>query len=126
MRRRYRQSVNVRGGDRGRRSDFSAGALRVGQMRPADFSPTVTTMRFQPIIVPRPSAMATAIFTQLGMNLVASSSESLYALNIRTWSAESSLSLSFIKKRIASEARYMSLRTLPTVSAGIFDSALYL
>ena len=27
-------------------------------------------MRFQPIIVPRPSAMATANFTQVGMKLV--------------------------------------------------------
>ncbi len=34
------------------------------------FSPTVTTMRFQPIIVPNPSAMATAALTQVGMNLV--------------------------------------------------------
>src|ERR1700722_7830058 len=37
------------------------------------FSPTVTTMRFQPIMVPRPSAIATATFTQVGMNLVARS-----------------------------------------------------
>jgi hypothetical protein len=41
------------------------------------FSPTVTTMRFQPTMVPSPSAMATAIFTQPGMNLVAPSSEPL-------------------------------------------------
>jgi hypothetical protein len=41
------------------------------------FSPTVTTMRFQPIMVPRPSAIATATFTQVGMNLVALSSEPL-------------------------------------------------
>ena len=34
------------------------------------FSPTVTTMRFQPIIVPKPKAMATATLTQAGMNLV--------------------------------------------------------
>jgi len=33
-------------------------------------SPTVTTMRFHPIIVPNPKAMATATFTQVGMNLV--------------------------------------------------------
>ena len=33
-------------------------------------SPTVTTMRFQPTIVPRPSAMATQTFTQSGMNRV--------------------------------------------------------
>jgi len=32
-------------------------------------------MRFQPIMVPRPSAIATAILTQVGMNLVALSSE---------------------------------------------------
>ncbi|CAB3778041.1 hypothetical protein LMG28614_00525 [Paraburkholderia ultramafica] len=35
------------------------------------FSPTVTTMRFHPTIVPRPSAMATATLTHVGMNLVA-------------------------------------------------------
>src|SRR5579883_100573 len=34
------------------------------------FSPTVTTMRFQPTIVPSPSASATATFTHEGMNLV--------------------------------------------------------
>src|SRR3954447_7332274 len=33
-------------------------------------SPTVTTMRFQPTMVPRPSANATATLTQEGMNLV--------------------------------------------------------
>ena len=35
------------------------------------FSPTVTTMRFQPTMVPRPRARATATLTQPGMNLVA-------------------------------------------------------
>ena len=30
-------------------------------------SPTVTTIRFHPIIVPSPSAIATMIFTQYGM-----------------------------------------------------------
>src|ERR1700744_4009147 len=35
------------------------------------FSPTVTTMRFQPIMVPRPSAIATASLTHEGMNCVA-------------------------------------------------------
>src|SRR6202789_1350251 len=34
------------------------------------FSPTVTTMRFQPIIVPNPSASATATFTHVGINFV--------------------------------------------------------
>jgi hypothetical protein len=38
-------------------------------------SPTVITMRFQPIIVPRPSAIATATLTQVGINLVALSSD---------------------------------------------------
>src|SRR5262249_54481375 len=41
------------------------------------FSPTVMTMRFQPTMVPSPSAIATAILTQVGMNLVALSSELL-------------------------------------------------
>ena len=35
------------------------------------FSPTVTTIRFQPTIVPSPSATATATLTQVGMNFVA-------------------------------------------------------
>src|ERR1017187_524975 len=34
------------------------------------FSPTVVTIRFHPIIVPRPSASATATFTPVGMNFV--------------------------------------------------------
>jgi hypothetical protein len=41
------------------------------------FAPTVTTIRFQPIIVPSPSAMATENLTQSGMYLVASSSSPL-------------------------------------------------
>jgi hypothetical protein len=35
------------------------------------FSPTVTTIRFHPTIVPSPSAMSIAALAQLGMNLVA-------------------------------------------------------
>src|ERR1017187_268604 len=34
------------------------------------FSPTVVTIRFHPIIVPNPSASATATFTHVGMNFV--------------------------------------------------------
>ena len=41
------------------------------------FSQTVTTMRFQPIIVPSPSAMATAALTHTGMYLVALSNMDL-------------------------------------------------
>jgi hypothetical protein len=48
------------------------------------FSPTVTTMRFQPIMVPRPSAIATATLTQSGMNLVALSSELLVGVEVAT------------------------------------------
>ena len=40
-------------------------------------------MRFQPIIVPRPSAMATQIFTQFGMNLVERSSSFLIGVELR-------------------------------------------
>ncbi len=77
------------------------------------FSPTVTTMRFQPIIVPRPRAMATEIFTHSGMNLVAefellfegADHGLLFRLELAL-----SLSLSFARTRNASEARYMSLR----------------
>ena len=39
-------------------------------------------MRFQPIIVPSPSAIATATFTQLGMNLVELSSSFLYSTSV--------------------------------------------
>ena len=38
------------------------------------FSPTVTTIRFHPTIVPSPSAIATAILTQSGMKRVPLSS----------------------------------------------------
>jgi len=45
---------------------FGAGSLRVGQVCLANLLPTVTTMRFQPIMVPKPSASATAILTHSG------------------------------------------------------------
>src|SRR4029077_2440696 len=90
------------------------------------FSPTVTTMRFQPTMVPRPSAIATATFTQVGMNLVAWSRDDLYAFRVFISAADRSLSLSFIKKRMASDARYMSLRVLPTRSFGILAIEPYL
>src|SRR6516165_4695206 len=60
-------------------------------------------MRFQPIIVPRPSAIATAILTTERNEMS---------------SLERSASLSFMRKRIASEATYMSLRVLATAAAG--------
>src|SRR5262249_45881052 len=89
------------------------------------FSPTVTTMRFHPTMVPSPSAIATATLTHRGMNLVALSSDLLYADNFATSSLLRSFSLSFIRKRIASDARYMSLRVLPTAAAGIGASEPY-
>lgn len=46
-------------------------------MRLADLFANVTTMRFQPIIVPRPSAMATTTLTHQGMNFVALSKDFL-------------------------------------------------
>ena len=70
VRRRHRQPEVVRGKDRRHRHQLSAGALRIGQCSLPIFSPTVTTMRFQPTMVPMPSASATATFTHLGMNLV--------------------------------------------------------
>jgi hypothetical protein len=39
-------------------------------------SPTVTTMRFHPTIVPSPSARATVILTQVGMKRVPFSTRS--------------------------------------------------
>src|SRR5882672_6706756 len=49
----------------------------------------------------------------------------LVGIQVATSSFDSSLSLSFIRYRRASSARYMSLRVLPTASAGIFASAPY-
>jgi hypothetical protein len=86
MGRRHRQPVAVGGEDRRGGNKLGRGTLAVGGWVLPIFSPTVTTMRFQPIMVPRPSAMATAILTQNGMNLVASSSDFLYHFHIRvTW-----------------------------------------
>ena len=68
------------------------------------------------------SEIATAILTHVGMNFVAWSSDNLYAFSVLRSSSESSLALSFMRKRIASETRYMSLRVLPTESAGNFAS----
>jgi hypothetical protein len=58
-----RQSVHVRRRDRSHRDEFGGGALGVSQVVLPIFSPTVTTIRFQPTIVPRPSAIATATLT---------------------------------------------------------------
>ncbi len=66
MRRRDRQAIHVGGGDQ-----LGRDALAIGQMLLADLLADGATMRFQPIIAPSPSAMATAIFTQSGMNFVA-------------------------------------------------------
>src|SRR6516225_6053999 len=60
----------IRGPDGAHGHDLRRCALGIGQMLLANFSPTVTTIRFQPIIVPQPSEKATATFTQSGMNLV--------------------------------------------------------
>src|SRR5215475_7834116 len=86
------------------------------------FSPTVMTMRFQPTMVPSPSAIATATLTHNGMNLVASSISVLKALRLDLASGLSGAAFSLLTNRIASEARYMSLRTLATASAGTLAS----
>src|SRR5216683_7973166 len=59
---RYGQAVHIGRGDRAGGDEFGGRALTGGQMRLTDLSPTVTTMRFHPIIVP--SAIATATLTQ--------------------------------------------------------------
>ncbi|MCY1181010.1 hypothetical protein D9M73_214910 [compost metagenome] len=86
------------------------------------FSPTVTTMRFQPTMVPRPSAIATAIFTHNGMKRVALSICCLNNCNLPVVSASKLPTLFFSIRRMVSLVRYMSLRTLPMASAGTFDS----
>ena len=72
MRRAHRQAPGVGGEDGGHGHQLGAGALRIGQRCCLPIrSPTVTTMRFQPTMVPKPRARATATLTQSGMNLVA-------------------------------------------------------
>src|SRR5262249_18814224 len=126
VRGRDRQPVPVRGRDCGGGRDLGTGPCAYVKCVLPIFSPTVTTIRFQPTIVPRPSAIATAIFTQVGMNFVALSRAPLYALRFAISSIFSSLSMSFIKLRRASDARYMSLRVLPTASGGNFANEPYL
>jgi len=46
-------------------------------------------------------------------------------LLVDTSLAESSAALSFTRSRIASDARYMSLRVLPIASVGIFENEPY-
>ncbi|MCY1374292.1 hypothetical protein D9M69_616230 [compost metagenome] len=84
-------------------------------------SPTVTTMRFQPTIVPMPRAMATATLTHRGMKRVASSTCFLKASSLALVSASKLPTLSLSIRRMASEARYMSLRTFAMASAGTRD-----
>lgn len=73
------------------------------------FSPTVMTILRQPIIAPSPRAIATATFTQSGMNFVAAS-RFLVGVEFAHLLTRQIVSLSFIKRRIASEARYIVSR----------------
>lgn len=73
------REANGSSGDKLRRS-----ALPVGEVFLAIFSPTVTTIRFQPIMVPKPSAQATAIFTQTSMYCVSLLKRPLYSFNVAT------------------------------------------
>ncbi len=78
-------------------------------------------MRFQPTIVPRPSAIATATLTQVGMNLVPRSSAFWKLPQRRLFvgaEAGGSQRADFFASRTASLARYMSLRTFCTTAAG--------
>jgi len=67
------QSKTVGSSDSSHGGDFRCGSLHVGQMFFANFLTNSYDNAFQPIIVPRPRATATATFTHAGMNLVASS-----------------------------------------------------
>ena len=64
---------------------------------------TVTTIRLQPTIVPRPSAIATATFTQFGMNLVESSSIFLKLVSVFLVSSGSGTVFYLPRKRSVSE-----------------------
>ena len=74
---RYRKAIHVGRRNGARRNQFGRRALTIGQMALADFFADGNDVRFQPIIVPRPSAIATATLTQVGMNFVAASSDCL-------------------------------------------------
>ena len=56
---------------------LEGGTSQIGLFLILIFSPTVATMRFHPIMVPSPRAIATAAFTHTGMYLVASSNMDL-------------------------------------------------
>src|SRR5208337_3229655 len=62
------------------------------------FSPTVTTILFQPTIVPRPRAIATATFTHIGINLVALSISFLKDLRFPLASAVSNVASDLSRK----------------------------
>ena len=66
-------------------------------------------MRFQPIMVPRPSAIATATFTHTGMNLV-SLSMCVFSEAADFCSSGSSSLWAFNNFPSASDVRYKSLR----------------
>ena len=75
-------------------------------------------MRLHPTMVPRPKAMATDTLTQSSMNLVESSISFLKA-NRLEWVSLSNFTAPFLSsRRMDSEARYISLRTLATASIG--------
>ena len=73
-------------------------------------------MRFQPTIVPRPSARATDTFTQIGMNLVPLSSDDRSDFSAARSASPNPGGLAPIT-RTASDARYMSLRTFVVAAA---------
>ncbi len=82
------------------------------------FSPTVTTMRFQPTMVPRPSAMATLTFTQVGMKRVPFSSPPWKLFRTAASGLERPAVLLLPSSRVASPTRYMSLRRFGVAKAG--------
>jgi hypothetical protein len=74
MGRGHRQPIGIRHPDRHHGHDLGRRPLGIGQVVLPIFSPTVTTMRFQPTMVPSPSASATDSFTRVAMNVVPRSS----------------------------------------------------
>jgi len=122
---RNRQTVHVGRGDGPGRNQLRSCTLTIGQMRLADF-----------LADRNDDALPTDHRAESHCNgdrdLDPSRDEFrgivqrlLVGIQIATSPFDSSLSLSFIKLRRASSARYMSLRVLPTAAAGIFANEPY-
>ena len=117
---RHRQTIGLGHADGDRRHQLGGRALGIGQVRACRCAlPTVTTIRFQPTMVPRPRARATEILTQVGMNRVPPSSLPCKTLQRRLLRLAERAGLRLCRsRRSASLSRYISLRRLGVSAAG--------